>query len=781
MASVSSTGGTGKGNSVGTTYLDGLASGINTTDVITQLAAIQSRPITSLTAQKSALTEKLTMYQVINAALAAAKIAASDLKTTASFMDNSVTVAGYTGESAPLIASATSAAERGAYEITVEHLASAHKLASATVADADAALGSAGDIRVNGKTIALEATDTLEDLRDKINRGGVGVTATVLHVSDTDHRLMLTAGATGTEAAIDLVDANETGILKNLGLLDGTDSLKHTVAGGNGAQSDGAANSALEVAEALGLTIPPQGTVLIQGVAVAIDLSQDSLEGIRDRISENTDLQAANVTATIVSEEGDSGTVYRLQISKSDGPLTLTDDPADDGNVLQALGFVKQGVAHQIQAAQDSEITVDGITVNRATNSVDDVLSGVSIELVSAEPGQAFTLSVEPNIDSVITRVQSFVNGYNNVVNKIANAQSYDTEDQEGGVLFGDLSILHLEDGLRRSLTSMITVPGGDGALLSSIGITTNASDQLVLNTVALREALAEDPNAVANLFGLRAEASSNEISYVSGSAEVADTGASGFAVHIDQAATRATTQSRAFAGGITTDEILTFDGTRQVTLTSGMTLEQARDHLNGWFQTYDTPYVASVGGSPGEQRLEIRHEQYGSAYQVSVVSSLDQGAGGTDLGGALHGEASVQSGTDVAGTINGEACTGAGQYLTGIKDNTTTSELKLKITAATTGDIGTIVLAEGAAHRFSDYVSFVQDPDTGSMAQGAKTITEDQEDIAEEIKRVEARVQTFIDTMRARFTTMETILAKAQTLQDYMAGQISSLASNSS
>lgn len=767
-------------NVSGTTYLDGLASGLDTTGIIDKLAEIQSKPVKRLEARKTALQRRLAAYQSINASLGALQLAAWDLATPSQFLTRGVTVSGYTTGSAPLAASASSAARTGTHQVVVEQLAQAQRVLSGAgaVADADAALNAAGDLRINGKTVSLTAGDTLKSLRDKINAAGAGVSADVLQVAEGDARLVLTARQPGVENSIDLADATQGNLLQRLGLVSAEASLKHPVAGGASAQSDGVVNSALDVAVALGLTIPPAGTVLIAGVSLTLNLGSDSLEDLRDRINQNEELQAQGVSADVVSEQVGGKTQYRLQIDKAEGTLTLT----DDNNVLSALGLVQHSFVNEQQAACDARIRVDGVTVTRSTNSMDDVLDGLSIELTSAAPTEKLTLTVAQDTASAARKVQSFVSAYNSLIDQIASAQAYDTETQSGGVLFGDAAILNLEYGLRATISNPIPMSATTSDTLASIGISTDAHDRLVLDTAKLTQVLTEDPGRVERLFGLKAEADTAQIEFVSATRATAASDTSGYLVHITQAAQRGTASSREYAAGatLTAAETLTFDGTSPVTLEAGMTLQQAADRLNGWFRTYGSAYEATVVSEGGHEHLQIQHEQYGAAYAVVVSSSLADGVGGTGLGGATAGSTETYWGKDVAGTINGEAATGKGQVLTGDSGNATTDGLALKITATDSGvDLGRVSVNKGAARRLSEYISFALDAESGSITQGAQSLTKSMASLDDDIETVEERVQRYRDKMQAKFQAMETALARAQALQQYMSGQISAFTSS--
>lgn len=762
---------------VGTTFLDGLASGLDTTSIIQQLSALRSQSITRLTARKSALQDKLAVYQKLNALLASAKLSADDLGDPRIMNVQQATVSGYTGDTAPALVSAAREAQPGTYSLVIERLATAHKIASApgSVSSATTALGLSGDILINGKAIALDANDTLQDVRAKINAAGAGVTATIVSVGTGDYRLVLTSRSLGVDGAMDLVDASGSNALQSLGLLSPTVTVKHSSDEGRTLQSDGLSSSLLPVAQTLGLFSATSGMVTIAGVSLAVDLAQDSLTTIRDRVNNNAELQAQGVSASIVSETVSGKTTYRLQITRAEGPLEVT----DGSNVLQALGVVKETIANELQAAQNSRVWLDGAAVERGTNSLDDVLEGVSIELTRAAPDQALKLTVSSDPTSVVDSVSKFVSAYNAVMDELRSAQNYDTDTQTGGLLFGDSIALNLEFGLRTAVSQRVTALMGDPALLSAIGISTDQDDHLVLDSAKLRSALQDNPQGVTNLLWGRTQTSDARVQVVQTSRQTGDSGNGGWQVHITQAAARATATSRGYAPAatLTQDETLTFGEGLQIALKAGMTLTEAVQALNDSFHNWGKPYQASVVTLDGQDHVQIQHEQYGAKYSLQVSSSLASGDGGLDLGGTIAGEARTFAGQDVAGTINGEACVGVGQYLTALDTNPTTAGLKLKITADTGDiDLGTVTVTKGAARHLSDYINFSLDPKTGSVTQGAASINREVDAIDDEIAKVKQRVQQYEDDLRAKFTAMESVLGQKQVLQQYITAQVSAL-----
>ncbi|WP_461482146.1 flagellar filament capping protein FliD, partial [Porticoccus sp.] len=109
-------------------------------------------------------------------------------------------------------AAATASTPAGAYQVEVSSLAKAYSIATTGIADQTVELG-AGTISINigsGQQTAVEIVDgasSLQDIRDAINASEAGVSASIVNDgSDTPYRLVLTAAATGTEAAITSLD-----------------------------------------------------------------------------------------------------------------------------------------------------------------------------------------------------------------------------------------------------------------------------------------------------------------------------------------------------------------------------------------------------------------------------------------------------------------------------------------------------------------------------------------------------------------------------------------------
>ena len=349
--------------------ISGLASGLDWRSMISQLVELERRPITLLEEKQTTLGEKKSAWNQVNSLLRSLKTAAGALNSPDDFnlFTPKATINSTTLNVSDLLSYAVgSNATEGSYNITVNNLAAAQKLSSKSFGSTSEALGISGELIINNRVLSIAATDSLSTIQNKINalnsgENPAGVTASIIAISTGEYRLSLTSRATGSEG-ISLASGSADNILTQLGLADGTLSLRNAVTGG--ARSWAFSSSADSIGQVFGLTGAASGTVTIAGVAVSIDLSTDSLEDIAGTINNNAALQAAGVHASVVQSKNGDETVYTLQI---DG----TQDFTDSSNILQTLGILKQGYSDVTGLNGTMENTVNGAAISSSTLLID--------------------------------------------------------------------------------------------------------------------------------------------------------------------------------------------------------------------------------------------------------------------------------------------------------------------------------------------------------------------------------------------------------------------------
>jgi flagellar hook-associated protein 2 len=196
--------------------------------------------------------------------------------------------------------------------------------------------------------------------------------------------------------------------------------------------------------------------------------------------------QSLGVTANIVTD----ATGARLALTST------TTGSASDFTVSSSssVGFTRAGLP-----AANASLTVDGVPVYPASNTVTGVLSGVTLNLLGASPGTTINLSLGPDTTAINTAVSSFVSAYNTLIKDVNTQTGYNASTQTAGVLQSDSAIT----GLQSALLASTNYGSGSGVFqtLDSLGVTTNSDGTLTLNSTTLANAVQTNSAAVATFF----------------------------------------------------------------------------------------------------------------------------------------------------------------------------------------------------------------------------------------------------------------------------------------
>ena len=577
----------------GTSSVSGLFSGIDFRDTINKIIAVEGISADLLQLQIDEQRQKLTAWREFNTKLLALKSAGDALNADTDFKTfKTDSTSSSSTEAEDLISVSTSAeAQPGNYTVEIQVRAEARKLSSKTFSSDSTALGLSGEFLINGIAISIDSTDTLLDVRDAINNLNSGstptkVTATILTVTvDSDYRLILTSDETGLDK-FDLLDASSTAILESGGFdfITGTMSIKNSVSPDDAA-TDYFTSATSAVGSLAGLSSAPSGTIQINGSGVVLDLSTMSITDVKTAID---NASIANISTSITSTEDDDGnTIYRLEIVDSTGTPAFT----DVGNVLEALGILESSATSELNAESDSTIVIDGITINRDDNIIDDVIEGTTLNLLKAETGTDIEVNVERDLDSVITKMTTFVKAYNAVM-QFVKQQLQLNEDQIDedskvipGILSGDSGLTSARSVARNAASGSITGLPDDFDSLSKIGITVNSEGKLVLDKDDVRAALRKDFAATMRVFIAERTATDSEVEFIN---HTEDTTEGDYTVNITQAATQTTITGTVdlSANPLTADETFTITdlGTGRVanvSLTDGDDIDTIINTIN--------------------------------------------------------------------------------------------------------------------------------------------------------------------------------------------------------
>ena len=363
--------------SSGTISSTGLGSGLDNNGIIDKLMQVEQKPIDAINQKISDVQTKISAFGQVKSALSTLQSAAKSLSDPNTLYAVTTSV----GSGAGFNATAGAGAATGTYDIGVQQLAQAQRVATSATSTFTPGAGTL-TISAGGQSVQIDfsAGGSLEDLRNAINDQANSLVSATLVDNGTAKQLVITSRQTGTNQAFSLT---------------GTDGLS-------------------------GLTFDPNAT----------------------------------------------------------NPPT---DPSSD--------------IYQVQAAQDAKISFNGLTVTRSSNTIEDLIPGVTLTLQSVTGQTTAPLSVQRDNSALEKAMQSFVDAYNAVNNTIYTLSYYDPDTKTAGPLSGDSSLRTIQNQLRNTLNSLT----GSGTLRSytDLGLSFDSKGTLSFDTTTFRKAMQSDPGAV--------------------------------------------------------------------------------------------------------------------------------------------------------------------------------------------------------------------------------------------------------------------------------------------
>jgi len=220
------------------------------------------------------------------------------------------------------------------------------------------------------------------------------------------------------------------------------------------------------------------------GTPVTINTGDGTSGDTLDDLATYVNGLGAGVTASVVN---DSGGARLALVSNSSGT-------AGNFTVSAATGLTFT----QAVDGKDASLTVDGIPIDSASNTVTGAVTGVTFNLLSAAPGTQVNIGISPDSSQISTAVTNFVSAYNTVVGDVNQEFTVASNGAEGP-LAGDPMLAMLQSQL---LSVGSYVGGGTGvSTLGDLGITMNNDGTLTLDTSTLNNAVQSNFSAVQNFF----------------------------------------------------------------------------------------------------------------------------------------------------------------------------------------------------------------------------------------------------------------------------------------
>ena len=720
---------------------------IDVASIVSQLMTTEQQPLINLQTQQASYQAQISAYGSVQGALSTFQSAMSGLTSLSQFQAMTAT----SSNSSALTATATNTAAPGNYSVTVSTLAQAQSLVAAGVASQTAAIGVGGTTTlsfdlgtITGNTLNA-ATGTYGTSLSNASVAADGKTVTVASTAN------LAVGAT----------------LSGDGFPPGT-TIASITNGTTFVTSAPDTNTGVT-----GLTLQAEATFTSNGSGtktVTIDSSNNTLQSIAAAIN------AANigVNATIINDG--SSTPYRLTLTSSSGAsnsikIGVTGDAALSSLLAEDPASSSGQSLTQTSAAQNANLTVNGVAVTSTSNTVSSAVQGLTFNLLQTSSSPV-SISVAQNTSSASTAVSSFVSAYNALHTAVSKVTAYNASTQTASILQGDFAANTVASQLRQMLNTPVT---GAGSLstLADIGVTFQTDGSLAVDQTKLNTALSSNFSGIAALFGTVGQASDPQISYSSAASTVK---AGNYAVNITQLATQGNIVGSAAAGtttitaGVNDSLNVTVNGiSTTVTLapgayTAASLAAEVQTAING--ASVLSGASASVAVTQTGGIFTLTSNKCGSSSNVSI-----SGNGATNL---LGGAPVSTAGLDVAGTIGGQTATGLGQFLTSGGGNSL--GLKIQVNGGALGTRGTVSYSQGYAGILSQWATS-QDGSSGLVAEATNGLNSSLKTLGNQVTAVQARLVALQAQYTRQYTALDQTLQSMNSTSQYLTQQLAALA----
>ena len=268
----------------------------------------------------------------------------------------------------------------------------------------------------------------------------------------------------------------------------------------------------------------------------SVDIKVGASTTLEDIINQINDGAGDAIKASIVNTGGENGYKMILQSKESGEKNQIkfsvkgNDQTALQGaqDVLKELGFntkaeeIKddQGKitgynlvidtadtsagGKQLQKAQDAKFNFNGIDITRSSNSVDDLIIGVTFNLNNVDEKNSTTgalkesvITIGKDTDAVVKSLKSMVTAYNDLISNISTATSYDRENGVAGTLNGMSEIT----GIKRKLQNLFESSNSDGMSLQNFGFSFTEKGVLSVDESKLKDTISKDYEGFKSFF----------------------------------------------------------------------------------------------------------------------------------------------------------------------------------------------------------------------------------------------------------------------------------------
>ena len=227
------------------------------------------------------------------------------------------------------------------------------------------------------------------------------------------------------------------------------------------------------------------------GTATTISISGGTIATVAEAINDEDIGVRARVVDTGASPNGYLITLESTSPGEDNAfSVTSTDSQSNTLGFSQLTGG----------AATNATITVNGIDIERSSNTIDDVLDGITLNLIAPTSGTA-TISVTQNNDDVKARISALVDSYNAASVTFKDLMTVGGSNTNSGVLSGDGTLRFVSNRVKELFTAESSTATENLSYLNDIGVSFNRYGILEIDDDRLDSALNANYTDVVSIF----------------------------------------------------------------------------------------------------------------------------------------------------------------------------------------------------------------------------------------------------------------------------------------
>ncbi len=511
--------------------LSGLASGLDTDKIISELMLVERMPLDKLEQKKQLAEWKRDDYRDITNLLRGFKDEYFNLlkQSTNMLSQSSYKAFSVTSTNNSFVtATGTVTASEGNHSISVVNLATADKAVSTSTVTSELqgkiALDDAAVALLSGKKFVLDLDGTTREITiEDFTTVEELVTGLEIAIAEEFGSGKISVGHTGGKITFTAIGGASKIRMFNGYSNNGLEALGFSPGDSNRLDTSRTLEDQADKF-AVPLTFNEDGKLAftINSKTFTFDKTT-TISGMMSAI--NSDVEAR------VNINFDEVTDKFIITAKQMGAGNNIDIEEMDGNFFSGASGISE-LNPVTEEGMDAAVFLDGVEIKRSSNNF--TVNGITYQLLKAHTDplhEAETVSVGLDVDGVYDKIASFVNKYNEIISKINSelSEEYDrtylplTEEQKDamgedeikkweekaktGLLRNDSLLTNIVYNMRKALYDSIE---GVASGISAIGITTGKyyeKGKLIIDETKLKDAIRKDPDGVMNLFCQKSEA----------------------------------------------------------------------------------------------------------------------------------------------------------------------------------------------------------------------------------------------------------------------------------